>query len=277
MITNIITSLITILNLRKNIFKLSLVLVILTILGILSTILIRLHFFHNILDKLNIVDKIFILLVSCSYSYYLLINLIYNLNQSLLFFKFYNSIKHKNKFIFFGYYLLLFYSIFFTFLIFYINYLFMEYINFIYYSNIYFINTSIFIFIGIYYSIYYKDKNFNLNINKISNITKIMSLSFILLWLIYIILIKYNILYLDTVYCQGDDDSSTYSNLDTKNTTIEIINKDIKSKRSIRIVNENISSTSERNDILIKNTNIKITGDKNIETPTIEEMEASTS
>jgi hypothetical protein len=115
-------------------------------------------------------------------------------------------------------------------------------LDFWYIKN-YFIISLIFILIGIYFSIYYDDKNFNLNINNISNLTKILSIFFIFFWLIYIILIKFNILCLDKIYCQGDDDSSTYSNVDPKSTPVRIVNR--VNDGAITIINENITGNKQ--------------------------------
>ena len=77
MITNFITYIIIILNLKKNIFKINLTLFTFIILGVISTLLIRLDFVYNILKNLHFIDQIFICLISCFFSFYLIINLIY--------------------------------------------------------------------------------------------------------------------------------------------------------------------------------------------------------
>jgi len=100
---NIINIFITILNLKKNIFKIGFTQILLVIIGIICTFIIRLNIAFSLLNNLHLIDKLFILFISCCYSSYLLLNLIYNIKQSILFFKYYNSLssENKNKTIFF--------------------------------------------------------------------------------------------------------------------------------------------------------------------------------
>jgi hypothetical protein len=209
-----INSLIIIINLRKSIFKGKNILLLITIIiGIFCSFAIRFDFILNFLDNLSLTNKIIILIISASYSSYLILLTIYNIYQLKLFYNYFNklkiNIKSENKYISIGYY---FFTIFLTYvsiIITYINYLYILKLNIIFllYLFAYFLIISV--LFAIDFILHNKNTEFNLALNKVSNFNKLITKLYLLYLFVFSILFKLNIfsnlLPIKAIHCQPDD------------------------------------------------------------------------
>jgi hypothetical protein len=220
----ILHKLFIIISINKSPFK-NVYFIIFLLIGVITSIIIRLDYLINILNQLPYELMISCKLISALYSIILLFLFIINFKYCLNLIKlyYYNNFIYNNKFkldnsILFFYLLYFFYIFLFTIIISVINYYSILTLNIKYLNIIYICLSIISLIIGIYYAIYYI--NSEIDLNKTLSLTgKVCFISFILIYLCLFIGLRSGIIldyfnkweFFNTIHC--DSTSPSRNNL----------------------------------------------------------------
>jgi hypothetical protein len=162
---NILQKLFTVISINKSPFK-GISFSILLLIGIITSLIIRLDYIINLLNQLPYELMFSIRLISALYNILLIFLSMVSIKQSINFYFFYINLNNnnKNKFIFSFYYFYIIYFFLIVLLISYINYYSILSLNINYLNLIYIASLIISFIFGIYYSIYkFNNKEFDLN------------------------------------------------------------------------------------------------------------------
>jgi hypothetical protein len=211
---NILQILFTVVTLNKSPFK-SISFTILLLIGIISSLIIRLDYIINLLNNLPYELMVSIRLTSALYTLLILFLFLLSIKQAINFYTYYINLNKndKNKVIFTLYYIYIMYFFLIVLLFSYFNYNSIVSLNINYLDFIYICSLIISFIFGIYYSIYkFNNKEFDLN-RTLSLTGKICFISFIVFYISLFIGIRTGIIFdffnnkleiFQEIHCEGN-------------------------------------------------------------------------